>query len=107
MEDDLYQIALLIDNLKHDDLKLRLNASNSLVRIAESLGPDRTREELLPFLCEITDDDDEVTTVLAERLGDLCNHVGGAEYIHHLLTPLDLLTSIEESSVRNAVRASS
>ena len=31
--DDLYQIALLIDQLKHDETALRINAANSLTQI--------------------------------------------------------------------------
>jgi hypothetical protein len=33
---DLYQIALLIDQLKHDDVQLRLSASKSLPQIAQA-----------------------------------------------------------------------
>ena len=50
-DEDLYQIALLIDQLKHDDVQLRVTASKNLLRIAQALGPDRTRDELVPFLC--------------------------------------------------------
>ena len=67
--EDLYQIALLIDQLKHDDVQLRVNASSALVRIAQALGPERTRDELVPFLSETTDDDNEVLIVIAEKIG--------------------------------------
>jgi hypothetical protein len=45
--EDLYQVALLIDQLKHDDVQFRMNASRSLTVIAQALGPERTRDELL------------------------------------------------------------
>lgn len=48
---DLYQIAVLIDQLKHDDVHFRVNASTNLARIAHALGPERARDELIPFLC--------------------------------------------------------
>lgn len=72
--DELYPIAVLIDELKvcsrrwrkkdvyiqdgiavdntwqHDDVLLRLNAIRRLSTIALALGPERTREELIPFL---------------------------------------------------------
>lgn len=32
-QDDLYQIAVLIDQLKHDDMFLRIHAVSNLVRI--------------------------------------------------------------------------
>jgi serine/threonine-protein phosphatase 2A regulatory subunit A len=49
-EDALYPIAVLIDELKHDDVVLRLNAIKRLSTIALALGVERTREELIPFL---------------------------------------------------------
>jgi len=50
-QQDLYQVALLIDQLKHDDVHFRVSASSNLTRIAAALGPERTRDELIPFLC--------------------------------------------------------
>lgn len=35
---------------QHDDVILRLNAIHRLSTIALALGPERTREELIPFL---------------------------------------------------------
>ena len=51
---------------------------------------------------ETTDDDDEVLVVIAEKLGELTNYVGGAEHVHRLLPPLELLAAVEESLVREA-----
>ena len=48
--DELYPIAVLIDELKHDDVMLRLNAIHRLNTIALALGAERTRDELIPFL---------------------------------------------------------
>lgn len=33
--DDLYQVAILVDQLKHDDVQLRINAFNNLERIGK------------------------------------------------------------------------
>ena len=49
-KDELYPIAVLIDELKHDDVILRLNAIHRLNTIALALGAERTRDELIPFL---------------------------------------------------------
>ena len=37
-------------DVKHDDVLLRLNAIHRLSTIALALGPERTRDELIPFL---------------------------------------------------------
>lgn len=49
-DDALFPIAVLIDELKHEDAVLRLNAIRRLSTIALALGPERTRNELIPFL---------------------------------------------------------
>ncbi|KAF2455942.1 protein phosphatase PP2A regulatory subunit A [Lineolata rhizophorae] len=99
--DELYPIAVLIDELKHDDVLLRLNAIHRLSTIALALGSDRTREELIPFLDESVEDEDEVLTALSEELGNFVEYVGGPEYGHVLLSPLENLATIEEPLVRD------
>ena len=49
-DDALYPIQILIDELKNEDIQLRLNSIRKLNTIARALGPERTRTELLPFL---------------------------------------------------------
>ncbi len=98
---DLYQIAILIDELKHSDVQCRLNSMQKLPAIAAALGPERTRSELVPYVGEGVDDDDEVLLVMAEQLGGLAGAVGGAEHVHVLLEPLEALASVEESAVRD------
>ena len=49
-QDSLYPVAILIDELKNEDIQLRLNSIRRLSTIALALGPDRTRDELIPFL---------------------------------------------------------
>ncbi|OJD17015.1 hypothetical protein AJ78_02859 [Emergomyces pasteurianus Ep9510] len=98
--DELYPIAVLIDELKHEDVLLRLNAIHRLSTIALALGPDRTRDELIPFLDDSVEDEDEVLTALSEEMGNFVDYVGGPEYAHILLSPLENLAAIEEPLVR-------
>ncbi|KAK3174077.1 Polyamine N-acetyltransferase 1 [Lepraria neglecta] len=98
--DPLFPIAVLIDELKHDDVLLRLNAIHRLSTIALALGAERTRDELIPFLDESVEDEDEVLTALSAELGGFVEYVGGPEYGHVLLSPLENLAAIEEPLVR-------
>jgi serine/threonine-protein phosphatase 2A regulatory subunit A len=52
METDqgVYPIAVLIDELKHEEVQFRLNAIRRLSTIALALGVERARDELVPFL---------------------------------------------------------
>ncbi|KJZ76016.1 hypothetical protein HIM_04472 [Hirsutella minnesotensis 3608] len=99
--DELYPIAVLIDELKHDDVLLRLNAIHRLSTIALALGAERTREELIPFLDESVEDEDEVLVALSEELGNFIEYVGGSQWGHVLLSPLENLAAIEEPVVRD------
>lgn len=54
------KIAMLIEHLKDDDINLRVTATRNLAAIADALGPERVREELVPFINDSTDDEDEV-----------------------------------------------
>lgn len=101
IDEPLYPIAVLIDELKNDDIQLRLNSIRKLSTIARVLGEERTRNELIPFLSENNDDDDEVLLAMAEELGAFVPYVGGIEHANVLLPPLEALCSVEETSVRD------
>jgi serine/threonine-protein phosphatase 2A regulatory subunit A len=49
------------------------------------------------------EDEDEVLTALSEELGKFVEYVGGPEYGHVLLSPLENLAAIEEPLVREKV----
>ena len=121
-EQELYPIAVLVDELKNEDVQLRLNAIRNLGTIAMALGPQRTRDELIPFLngtkdinllifipplnclqIDSIDDEDEILLAVAEELGNFSEYVGGPESAHYLLTPLENLASVEEVLVRDKV----
>jgi serine/threonine-protein phosphatase 2A regulatory subunit A len=90
-----------IEKLRSDDVTSRIEAARKLPSIAIALGPERTREELLPFLSDGIDDEDTVLEAIAVSLGNLVSHVGGSNYAKVLLTPLELLLAVEESVVRD------
>lgn len=94
-----------MDELRSEDVQLRLNAIHSIPTIALALGPDRSRDELVPFLQDSVDDEDEVLLALAEELGkNFEEYIGGKEYAHLLLGPLEHLSGLEETLVRDKVR---
>ena len=60
----------------------------------------------LTWLSESVEDEDEVLTALSEELGGFVEYVGGPEWGHVLLSPLENLAAIEEPLVREKVRTS-
>ena len=125
-------VCLRRDELKNEDVALRLNSVRRLSTIALALGEERTRKELIPYLTDANDDEDEVppppaaqyprhgpqlcpsactdshrelvnTQVLlamAEELGKFVPYVGGPSQAHTLLVPLETLSTVEETVVR-------
>lgn len=81
-------------------MRLRLNSISRLSTIAAALGPERTRNELVPFLVDMNDDDDECLMAVAEHIPSLVTSVGGDEFVHALLLPLESLSTVEETVVR-------
>uniref|UniRef100_A0A672UN41 Protein phosphatase 2 scaffold subunit Abeta n=1 Tax=Strigops habroptila TaxID=2489341 RepID=A0A672UN41_STRHB len=87
-DDSLYPIAVLIDELRNEDVQLRLNSIKKLSTIALALGVERTRSELLrvpPPPPDTIYDEDEVLLALAEQLGTFTALVGGPECLWVLL----------------------
>eukprot|EP00297_Palpitomonas_bilix_P003329 CAMPEP_0113888016 /NCGR_PEP_ID=MMETSP0780_2-20120614/12591_1 /TAXON_ID=652834 /ORGANISM="Palpitomonas bilix" /LENGTH=574 /DNA_ID=CAMNT_0000876725 /DNA_START=146 /DNA_END=1870 /DNA_ORIENTATION=- /assembly_acc=CAM_ASM_000599 len=93
-------IELLVEELKDDDIETRIAAMKRLRTIGIALGPDRARAELLPFLLECTEGDDEVLMALAEQLGGFVELVGGPQYAPNVLRVLEVLCEVEETCVR-------
>ncbi|KAL0211016.1 hypothetical protein P9112_009314 [Eukaryota sp. TZLM1-RC] len=99
---EVSHVQTIIEDLRNDDEFIRLHAMDKLSTIAIALGYSRTRDELLPFLVECTDDDsDTVLLSLAKHLGDFTEYVGGPTYAHTIFPVLTHLLTQEEVLVRN------
>ena len=99
---ELYPIAVLIDELKSDNDDARLRSVKSLARIGKALGPERTRNELVPFVTESCDDNDDILKAIAASISELVLTVGGEQFAYTLLQPLESLCLVEDSGVRDA-----
>ncbi|KAL0249670.1 hypothetical protein GEMRC1_004899 [Eukaryota sp. GEM-RC1] len=100
-------VQAIIEDLRNEDEFIRNHAMNKLSTIAIALGYSRTREDLLTYLLECTDDDsDTVLLSLATQLGCLVDYVGGPTYAFSILPVLSQLLSQEEVTVRNAASTS-
>ena len=73
---NIQPLSVLIDELKHEDISLRINAMKRLSTIALALGYEKTRVDLMQFLegsfiliSDSLDEEDEVLLAMAEELG--------------------------------------
>lgn len=99
--DALYPINVLVDDMKSEDTEVRISAMRKLKVVAAALGAERTRKELIPFLNEQVEDDDEVLLVMADELGGFVDLVGGPAESTCLMGPLGSLATVEETVVRD------
>jgi serine/threonine-protein phosphatase 2A regulatory subunit A len=80
----------------------------SLVNLFKSilifhLGPSRTREEFIPYLIDIIEDqenEDEFLILLCDEIIKLKNSIGGRNHLNKLLGPLEIIGCMEETTVR-------
>ena len=64
-------LKLLQDDVKDEDYEGVIQAINRLVTVAVALGPQRVRGQLVPFLVEFSEtDNDEAQTAVARQLGE-------------------------------------
>lgn len=103
-EQDYEAIAIMIDELLKDDPSVRIKAIRSLPIISKALGYERTRDELIPYLTQMIDDDDEVLLVLIEEIFRLKNlQLIGTDVEHMLclIAPFERLCQVEEKIIRD------
>lgn len=58
---------------------------------------------LQDHVLDSVDDEDEVLLEMARELEKFTDYVGGSEYAHYILTPLERLATMEEVLVRDRV----
>ncbi len=47
---DPNNVTTILEDLKNADPKVKVEAAKNIVRVAQSLGKERTRNELLPYI---------------------------------------------------------
>jgi serine/threonine-protein phosphatase 2A regulatory subunit A len=99
----LMPIAVLIDELKHEDVVVRMNSFQKIDVIAKGLGADRTRNEFIPFLSAFLEEEDEdVLVILAGKLPKLVPVIGGISAAEPVLNLLKGLCVVDENVVYEA-----
>ncbi|VDO04148.1 unnamed protein product [Rodentolepis nana] len=99
-EEEFYPLAVLIEELRNEDVRFRLNSVQRLSTIALALGPEKTRGQLIPFLTDAIYDVEDVMVAIAEELGRFVPYVGGCAYAPCLINPLESLVLVEDANVR-------
>ena len=97
-------VNLIIDEIKCECPRKRIASIQNLNLIASTIGPERSRNELVPYLNELLDDEAEVLLELIVSLsGNFTDYLGGQQYLVILLPILEALCRVEEVTVRDKV----
>ena len=99
--DHFSTVNSMIEALSSDDPEQRLGSMRGIHLISATLGPERTRQELLPFLTDSLDESDDVLREFAKGLATMTPDVGGIAYVKYIMDPLVMLCGLEDVSVRD------
>lgn len=94
------EIRDLIENLRSEVLNERLNAVKSLKVISRTLGPERSRSELIPYIAETIDNTEEVWMHVAEQVPQIIEEIGGMNHVAVILALLKQICEIEDPKVQ-------
>ena len=99
--DQITSISLLED-LQSQETKVKINAIHNLRGISLALGEEATKKELLPYLknCVNNEEEDEVLIELAKILSNFLDCIGGKQNIKDLLGLFEVILSIDEPTIR-------
>lgn len=103
---DLSPFDFFRQETSHQDPVVRTEAMNKVCLIIALMGPDKTRNDMLPYLITKVSDLDQVLLALASKLGKFLPFVGGPDQAHSLIPIFEALCEVEEITVRNAAVAS-
>lgn len=98
-------MSVLIDTLKSDEVHRRVKVIESLEEFCLVLGPLRTREEMIPFIIEFMEDEEEVIMALVDSLPRIANCLGGPEHLGLILESMKMLFTVDNQTIVKKVQA--
>ena len=94
----------MLDDLKSEEIKRKVLAARHLGDIAQHFGPEKTKQQLIPFLKEFEDEEEDVLIEVAGQMPALARILPSKETsIPEFLLNFQMLLSYEDYSVINAV----
>jgi serine/threonine-protein phosphatase 2A regulatory subunit A len=100
------EVRSLIEQLRGKDKTARLAATRQITRISKVLGPERCRNELIPYIMEgVTEveDDEDILIAVADAFGqpELFTSLGDVTLVKMLLAALEPFLTFDNPSVRD------
>jgi serine/threonine-protein phosphatase 2A regulatory subunit A len=97
---DLSAMTLFEEQLSGNDAELRVDALRKLKVVGDAIGPAATLSNLLPYLLDHTDDEDEILLTMADQLGQMVPSLIPPKQCMPIIDILEQLAGVEETVVR-------
>ena len=95
-------IELLSQEFQTADIEAKRSAAENLGLIVNSLGPQKVKDKLIPWLLDHLDEDDEILYIFAKKCVLIIDILNGSLCTENILPVIEVLLKVSESSVRNA-----
>lgn len=92
---------MLVEDMKSENIETRINGMRNLITIARAMGPEKTVNDLIPFLVRDINDEDEVFFEIAEQISNLLECIGDLNNLSVIVPLFDVLFAVEENCVRD------
>ena len=100
----VFQTQVSVDDLRSSDSRVRLREIKNLPLISHTIGKEKTRTDLLPFLTSLIEDEDEDNLIeLTKIISNFIELIGGKQYILHILKFFENLLQLDEFLLRYEV----
>lgn len=104
-------ICVLVDSLVRDSIANRVDTIKSLQTFCTALGPERTREEMIPFIkgraftnLEFMEDEEDVIINLIDALPTLLSCLGGKQHSYLIFEALETLLLVDNEDIAKKVK---
>jgi serine/threonine-protein phosphatase 2A regulatory subunit A len=93
-----------VEDLRNADSRVRLRAIKSLPSISSSIGKEKTRTELLPYLASLIEDEEEENLIeLTKILSNFLELIGGKQFVLHIFKLFENMLQLDEFTLRYEV----
>ena len=92
----------IIKNLQSKDSTIKKEAFSNIKKLGDSFGQEKFREEVLPYIINCIDIEDEISTMeITKNLNTIIECIGGRKFINEIFPLIEKIFQCDDLDVRN------
>ena len=92
----------IIKNLQSKDSTIKKEAFSNIKKLGESFGQEKFRQEVLPYIINCIDIEDEISTMeITKNLNTIIECIGGRKFINEIFPLIEKIFQCDDLDVRN------